>query len=152
PGGGRSDAARQHREADSLLRRQGNSAGRGRLRSEGTLQALKPPRGLIVSTGEDTPRGQSLRARLFVLKLSPGAVKWERMTPCQQDAAEGLYAAAFAGFVRWLAPRLDEVRGEMPRRLAALREEATASGHHKRTPGMVANLFFGLELFCRFAV
>src|SRR5262249_11538463 len=33
-----------------------------------------------------------------------------------------------------------------------LRERATASGHHKRTPGIVANLYFGLELFAEFAV
>src|SRR4051812_19188325 len=40
----------------------------------------------------------------------------------------------------------------MPNRLAALREQATASGQHRRTPGIVANLAFGLELFSQFAV
>ncbi len=152
PSGGPSEGARQHREADRLLRAQGNSTGRGRLRSDATLQSAKPPRGLMVSTGEATPRGQSLRARLLVLKVLPGTVDWGRMTACQQEAAAGLYAAAFAAFVQWLAPRLEEVRQGMPERLAALREQATASGQHKRTPGIVANLFFGLELFSKFAV
>jgi len=147
-----SEGARQHREADRLLRAQGNSAGRGRLRSDATLQPSKPPRGLITCTGEDTPRGQSLRARLFVLKASPGMVDWGRMTACQQDAAAGLYAAAFAAYVRWLAPQLDAVRQNMAARLTALREQATASGQHKRLPGIVANLFYVMELFCGFAV
>ena len=152
PAGGRSDAARVHQEADRLLRAQGNSAGRGRLRADVSLQPQRPPRASIVMTGEVVPRGQSLLARLLVLKVASGEVDWERMTGCQKDAAAGLYAAAFAGFVRWLAPRLAEVRRAMPVRLAALRERATASGLHKRTPGIVASLFYGLQLFIDFAV
>jgi hypothetical protein len=74
---GHSEGARQHREADRLLRAQANSTGRGRLRSDATLRPPQPPRGLIVSTGELVPRGQSLRARLFVLQLPPGGVDWE---------------------------------------------------------------------------
>jgi hypothetical protein len=116
------------------------------------LQPARPPRGLIMATGEDTPHGQSLQARLFVLKVAPEMVGWERMTACQQDAAAGLYAAAFAAYVRWLAPQLDAVRQEMAARLAALREQATGSGQHMRLPGIVANLFYAMELYCRFAV
>jgi hypothetical protein len=149
---GHSEGARQHREADRLLRAQGNRAGRGRLRSDATLQPARPPRGLITCTGEDTPHGQSLQARMFVLKVAPGMINWGRMTACQQDAAAGLYAAAFAAYVRWLAPQLDAVRQDMAARLAALREQATASGQHKRLPGIVANLFYAKELYCRFAV
>jgi hypothetical protein len=54
------DAQRAHREADRLLRAQGNRAGRQRLRPDATLRAVKYPRCMIVSTGEDVPRGQSL--------------------------------------------------------------------------------------------
>lgn len=149
---GGSGGAQKDREADQIFRGQGNSAGRGRLRSGATLQSPRPPRGLILSTGEGTPRGPSVRARLFILAVGPDMVDFERITACQQDAAQGLYAAAMAGYVRWLAPRLEEVRRAMPARLAALREQATASGQHKRTPGIVANLAFGLELFSEFAV
>src|SRR5262249_41006031 len=108
--------------------------------------------GLIVSSGEVVPRGQSLRARLFILQLPSGAVDWERMSGCQQDAAEGRYAAAFAAYVQWLAPRLDEGRPGLPARRAPLPEQATASGQHRRTPSIAANLYFGLELFSKFAV
>jgi hypothetical protein len=149
---GPSEGARQHREADRLLRAQGNRAGRGRLRSDATLQPSKPPRGLITCTGEDTPRGLSLRARMLVLRVAPGTVDWGRLSACQQDAAAGLYAEALAAFVRWLAPQLDAVRQNMGARLATLREQATASGEHKRTPSIIANLFYAMELFCGFAV
>jgi hypothetical protein len=149
---GPAEGARQHREADRLIRAQGNRTGRGRLRADATLQPSKPPRGLITCTGEDTPRGLSLRARMLVLRVAPGTVDWGRMTACQQDAAAGLYAAAFTAYVRWLAPQLDAVRQNMAARLAALREQATASGEHKRTPSIIANLFYAMELFSRFAV
>ncbi len=152
PTAGRSGGARQHQEADRLFRGQGNNAGRVRMRAGNTLESPTPPRGQIISTGEETPHGRSLRARMLVHHLARGTVDWGRMTACQQDAAAGLYASALAGYVRWLAPRLDEVRRDMPARLAELREQATASGQHKRTPGIVANLAFGLELFSQFAV
>lgn len=152
PLGGKGGSARQHQEADRLFRGQSNSAGRGRLRSDATLQPPKPPRGMILSTGEETPRGQSLRARLLVVKLGPGVVDWEKLTGCQKDAAQGLYGAALSGFLQWLAPRLEQIRQEMPARLAALREMATRGDLHKRTPGVVANLYLGLELFAEFAV
>jgi hypothetical protein len=65
---------------------QGNASGRQRMQADGTLRPVKPPRGLVLSTGEDTPRGQSLRSRLFVLEVDPSTVNWERVTACQLDA------------------------------------------------------------------
>ena len=57
----------------------------------------------MLSTGEDVPHGQSLRARVLVLEVGPGDVDARRLTMCQADAAGGLYAAAMAGFVRSIA-------------------------------------------------
>src|SRR5262249_48786127 len=53
PTGSAADVQRQHREADRLFRNQGNRAGRQRLRSDASLRPAKPPRGLVLSTGED---------------------------------------------------------------------------------------------------
>jgi hypothetical protein len=93
PTGGMNDADRTHRDADRLFRAQGNRSGRLRMRQDGTLRAAKPPRGLIVSSGEDLPRGQSLRARVLVVDVGPGDVDWRRLTHYQADAREGRYAA-----------------------------------------------------------
>ena len=67
PTGSRTGLDKLHREAERLLRAVGNHSGRGRMRADTTLRPPKPPRALVVSTGEDSPRGRSLRARLFVL-------------------------------------------------------------------------------------
>ena len=154
PTGSTADVQRAHREADRVLRSQGNRSGRQRLRADASLRPSRPPRGLILSTGEDIPRGQSLRARLLGLELpkeGPGSLNWERLTSCQRDAAAGLYAQALAGFVRWLASRYQNVRQSLPGEVAHLRGLAHQSGQHRRTPDMVANLAVGLRYFLAFA-
>ncbi len=151
PHGSASDMARMHRDADRLLRASGNGSGRQRMRADLTLHADKPPRCLIVSTGEDTPRGQSLQARLLTDEVKEGDVDVARLTPRQADAAAGRYAEAMAGFVRWLAGRLDGVRARLPAATAAARDAAYRTGQHRRTPGIVANLKVGLDCFLEFA-
>jgi hypothetical protein len=150
PTGSHTDIQRYHREADRLLRAQGNNSGRQRMRPDSTLRPVKSPRGLILSTGEDIPRGQSLRARLLILDVSPGIVHWERMTACQSDAEAGLYTQALAGFVRWLAPRYGEIVQHLPAELRALRQQALQGGH-RRTPDMVANLALGMQYVLAYA-
>lgn len=151
PEGSRFDIQRLHGEASRLLRAQGNQSGRGRLRPDGTLRPVKTPRGLILSTGEDIPRNHSIRARTWVLEVAKGAMDWELLTLCQKDAASGLYAQAMAGFLRWLAPRYDEIQRSKPRRIAELRSQAVASSGHRRTPTIAAELAFALEQFIGFA-
>jgi hypothetical protein len=151
PSGSAADVARAHREADRLLRGQGNRAGRQRMRADASLAPHKPPRGLIVSTGEDVPRGQSLRSRMLVLELSPGAVNFTELTLCQRDAARGLYAQALSGFVRYIAARYDAVRESVQAETEALRERAHHSVQHRRTSDIVAKLGVGLRYFLNFA-
>jgi hypothetical protein len=151
PTGSSYDVQRWHKKADRVLRAKGNASSRQRMRADTTLRPEKPPRALIVSTGEDVPRGQSLRARMLVLELSPGDLDWKRLTKCQRDAAVGLYARAMTGFVRWLAMRYEDVRASLRKERAALREWASVSTQHKRTPGIVADLALGLRHFLLFA-
>jgi hypothetical protein len=152
PGGTAADVARMHRDADRLLRAQGNRAGRMRLRADATLRPAKPPRGIIVLTGEDIPRGQSLRARLLTLELGPDELDWAHLTACQRDAAAGRYAEALAGYLRWLAPRYAAVRDELPVNVAAIRESFHADGLHARTPGILADLAIGWRYWLDFAL
>lgn len=153
PRGGQRDVEALHREADRLLRAAGNRAGRQRLAPDGTLRPVYYPRGLVVSTGEDVPAGQSLRARLLVVEVGPGVVSWSAVQELQEAAAVEVLAEAVAGYVRWLAPQLDELREELRARHRALREEARRRlvGAHPRTPDAVANLMLGAETLLRFA-
>lgn len=154
PGGASGDVQRYHRDADRLLRAQGNRSGRGRCRADGTVRAGKAPRGLVLSTGEDIPRGHSLRSRLFVVEVERGDVDLDRLTACQRDAAAGLYAQSLAGYLRWLAPQYAEVRGRLRRERDELRDQALAAGKgtHARTPGIVADLMLGLRYYLAYAV
>src|SRR5262249_382680 len=140
-----------------LFRGQGNHAGRQRMRADATLRPARPPRGLVLSTGEDIPRGQSLRARLLVLEVSPGDFGPAPPRPnpalsaCQRDAEGGKYAAALAGFLRWLAPQYEVIRGRLRAEAIELRDRARAAGQHARTPGIIADLSLGLRYLLDFA-
>jgi hypothetical protein len=152
PTGSQYDVQKMHRDADHLLRGQGNLSGRGRMRPDASLRPPKPPRGMILGTGEDVPRGQSLQARILILEVSPGTIRPSRLSKRQCDAEEGLYAMALSGFVRWLAQRYETVKGEPMRELFLnFRKRATNSTQHRRTPGIVADLALGMELFTRYA-
>ncbi len=152
PTSNQGDVDRAHREADRVLRAQGNRSGRLRMRGDGTLRAVKPPRGLILSTGEDVPRGQSIRARLLTCELGPDDLVWPVLSACQMEAAEGRPAQALAGFLRWIAPQRDALREQLGSWLPNLRERAAGSATHRRTPEIVANLATGWGFFLSFAL
>jgi len=65
PTGSPSEVAGWHAKAERVIRAVGNSSGRGRLSADSELQVTRPARCLALATGEDVPRGQSLRARLL---------------------------------------------------------------------------------------
>jgi hypothetical protein len=151
PGGSIHDVAKIHREADRVLRAQGNQSGRGRANPDGTPRSGKPPRGTILSTGEDIPRGPSLRGRMLIIEVSPGDVRWDRLTACQRAASAGDYARCMSGYVMWLAGHPAVIDG-MAASVRALRDQALRKGEgHRRTPGIVANLAYGWRVFLQFA-
>ena len=151
PSGTAYDVQRLHRDADRLLRAQGNRSGRQRMGPDGQLRPVRPPRGLILSTGEDVPRGQSLRARNLIIETGPNDLDWDLVTQCQEDASAGRYASAMSGFVRWLAGSLEATQRRLEERSNALRTEASIGSGYRRTPSIVASLGAGLEIFLDFA-
>jgi len=152
PDGTVHDVQKQHREMARLLRAQGNRSGRQRLRADGTLQQTKYPRGLILSTGEDVPKGQSIQARILILEVEIGAMNWELLTICQADAASGVYAEAYSGYIQWLASHRREFKKRRNHHLAAARERsADSKAGHRRTTTIEADLILGLDLFLAFA-
>ena len=141
-----------HRKADRLFRGQGNVAGRSRLRPDGKSGAEYHPRGIAISSGEDLPRVKSLRARLFVIEVSPGDVDLQKLTEAQEDAASGLLAQAMAGYLQWLAPQVEKLKESLPDRQKELRSlTRTGEVQHDRTPDIQASLALGLEMFLEFA-
>jgi hypothetical protein len=152
PGGSKSETDRLHSLADRVLRAQGNNSGRARCRADGSVKAPRPPRGMILSSGEDIPRGESLRARLLVLHVAKGEVVLKGLAPYQQDGSQGLYAQAMAAYLQWLAPRYADLRDQLGTERTALRDKAAGSEGHARTPGIVTDLALGWKYFFAFAV
>ena len=152
PTGSSYDVRKLNMTAERLFRAQGNQSARQRMRYDASLRPAKPPRGSILSTGEDTPRGQSLRARVLILEIEEGDLNWDKLLACQAEAAEGLYAQAMAGYTQWLAPQMDTLKHEIKSQMTELRRRATTSNQHKRTPEMVAELYLGFEFFLKYAL
>ena len=151
PQGSGFEVAKYNASAERLFRSVGNGAGRNRLDANSMLRTPKPPRGLVISTGEDVPRGQSIRGRMLIVELTKGDINPADLTRRQEDAANGLYVESLGAFVQWLAGRYSNVQEEFRERVLAIRNGAKGNRAHARTPEIVANLQAAFELFLRFA-
>jgi hypothetical protein len=149
PQGRAENVAREHGKADRVFRAQGDASGRQRMTADGHLQPTYKPRGIIVSTGEDTPLGQSLQARILVLNVSPGDVIIEALTACQHAGAQGVYAQAIAAFIQWIAQGYDTMPGFITTKAATRRGDFHAA--HRRNTDIAAHLLTGFEMFLSFA-
>ena len=150
PTGSDADALRMHRAAERIIRAQGNQTGRQRMAADTSLRPAKLIRALVISTGEETPRGPSTRARMVLTELPDGALDWQALTQCQADAAAGLYAQATAAHIRWIAGQYEPLQGQLRDARAALRAHICAT--HPRTHTIIADLALGWGSFLRFAV
>ena len=56
-----------------------------------------------------------------------------------------------AGYLRWLAPRIDDLRRTLPERQRALRDEFVRQGQHNARPEVAASIMIGWETFLGFA-
>lgn len=128
--------------ADKLMRSQGNQSGRARLTDTSNLQQTMYPRGLILSTGEDTPEGHSVRARMLIREISPGDIEPDDLSLCQGERP------LYCGTVAWLAQSLAQEPADLKPRLDELRTSARGIGH-SRTPGILARLIAVAEDFLR---
>jgi hypothetical protein len=151
PQGSTADVAKYHATAERIFRAAGNHAGRSRLDSTAKLREAKPPRALILSTGEDIPRGHSIRARLLMLELARGSIKSNQLSSCQMAALSGRYAQNMSAFIQWLAARYDEALAIFERRLTELRLNGLRNAAHARTPEIIANLQAAFEQYLEFA-
>ena len=154
PVGGANDINKLHAKADLFFRGVGNQAGRGTLTVNRKDRAACYGRGFALATGEDLPRGQSLRARLTVVELAKGDIDRDRLSQCQKAAREGLYRQAMAAYLRWLAPQMAEMKTRLPDMIRLFRDEAIGLGFadaHARTASDYASLRVGLCLLFEFA-
>jgi hypothetical protein len=134
-------------KAERIIRAQGNASGRGRMRADTTLRRVRPPRGQLLSTGEEVPTAQSLRARMMIVEVGQGNVDWARLSEVQALAAGGTYATAMGGFVMWLASQLNDARQQFEGKRLDIRQLVQA----ERTADVIAQLAAAWEVYLVFA-
>ena len=144
------DTAKLHQSAARFIRAQGNLMGRKRMRADTSLRPSKPPRGSTLSSGEDIPLGHSVRARLVIAEIKKDDVDVDRLTEAQRQAADGVFAQAMAGYIKWLAPRIAEIQKNSNQEIADLRNRFHSA--HARTPDAFAEIMRGWQYFLQYAV
>jgi hypothetical protein len=130
-------------KASRILRGQGNLSGRNRLKSDLTERPAFYPRGIIISTGEEHPPGQSLLARTIVLELSRDDIDIALLTELQRQADR--LAHAMAGYLSWLAPQMDDLPILLKETFLGARARATSGTEHLLIPEAAAHLWLGIH-------
>ena len=77
------------------------------------------------------------------------------LTDLQAAARDGVLAQAMSGYIRWLAPQIDDLKSTLWPEIQRIRDEARSEGvgqAHDRHPTNYAHLVAGLNLFFQFAV
>jgi hypothetical protein len=144
------DAKELQAKANRLLRAQGNLAGRGRLKSNLEERATYPPRGLIISTGEDLPRGESILARTVIVRLERESVDMKKLTELQALAHR--LPHTMLGFLQLVAPEIDTLSSRLAEIFSGARDRLQSDGAHLRTPEANAQLWVGAVVGLQFAI
>ena len=155
PEGSSYDASKLQKKAARLLRGAGNQAGRNRMNADKTLNSAYYARCIILSTGEDVPPGQSLRARMMIFEVNRSEVNLPLLTTAQKKRDEGMFTSCMAGYIKWLAPKLENMKNTLSTKQQRYRscaiQAASEKDQHMRTPDIVASLMLGWDWFMDFA-
>jgi hypothetical protein len=144
---------RDLRTAEIIFQSQGNGQGRVRMNADQSMKTALSPSGSLLSTGEIDPRTQSACARVLACEFKTGDIDLEVLTRLQAAGDAGHYRVLMAAYIQWLSTRLDEVRAELVRMTAEIRENlGEIQGAHARFPDVIANLVGGYRNFMDFAV
>lgn len=146
------DQREMERKAQRIIRAIGNRQGRGRMRADTTLRQARPPRGMVLSTGEDLPPGQSINARMYVVEVKLEMLNRSLFTEVQGKANAGVLAHAMRGFIEWLSPEITSLKTSLPNAFHEVHAAALSrSQTHLRMPETIAHLYLGLDLGLQYA-
>lgn len=162
PRGTPQDRKRQHADFDRMVRAIADGAFRGRLDAKHSDDApSRGPRGLVWSTGEVVPEGESCQSRLINTPYRgqdglPLSIDSEELRELHNAGDEGILAGATSGFIQYLIIRYktpSELFAAVRQRVVELSNFARKQtmGQHLRTPENLANIAVGIEMFLRFA-
>jgi hypothetical protein len=153
PSVSQNEANKLHAMAERIVRNTGNQSGRGYRGSDRRANAAPFNRSMMIVTGEDLPRGQSLLGRLLILELSRADVDNDVLTRLQRAATAGSLSGLMSAYLQWLASRLDQLKADFPLEVELCRNAAIRDGFassHPRAPEIYANLLSGVDVFLEF--
>jgi hypothetical protein len=151
--GTQSDVARMHRDAERVLRSQGNQSGRDRMTSTTELRGANVPKGMICATGEDLPNGHSLQARCVIINMKKGGTDTDLLSQLQHYAKKGDLVQLNSNFIRWIASTADagNIEQYFHEALSACAEQLPAEGH-ARTRDNLSQVLVGLWIYLKYAI
>jgi hypothetical protein len=153
PSVSQNEANKLHAMAERIVRNTGNQSGRGYRGSDRRANAAPFNRSMMIVTGEDLPRGQSLLGRLLILELSRTDVDNDVLTKLQRAATAGSLAGLMSAYLQWLADRMDQLKIDFPLEVELCRNAAIRGGFaasHPRAPEIYANLLSGADMLLEF--
>ena len=136
---------KQAQRAQRIIRSMGNRSGRARLHADLTARRTYIPRGLMISTGEDLPPGQSILARTLSIEVDRKQLDLEAVTRSQEETSR--LPHGMAGYIEWLAPQLDALPLELSKTWREHRDRFSQQAAHLRIPEILAYLALGIDLF-----
>lgn len=116
------------------------------------------PRGTVLMSAEDVPVGESVQARSLIVPVNEPLhglhlEKRPFYNLAEMQAQEGIFAAAMAGFVQYIAQHHDDlVIGSLHYREHLKDHEGRFAGRHPRTGPACAELSYGWRVFLDFAM
>lgn len=139
------------RKAAQVIRNVGNGSSRGRMHADLTARVDRPPRALVMGTGEDMPSGESIVARTFPIGMRREDVNLTELTAMQRDARVlPIAMRAYIEHIAQLVTGNPEFAAFMRGRFEDLRQQFSGHGH-LRSPSAATHLALGWRCFVRFA-
>jgi hypothetical protein len=126
----------------------GNSRAKGTIRS--TLVQDPTPRALLLATGEERPKKESVVSRVVMMKIRERLpLPAEDIENFNQWAADGRFAGTMAAYITWLSEgdRLAKVRKRFAEFAADFERRISKNTNEGRTASAVASLWAGVLPF-----
>lgn len=130
-------------KAEHIIRGQANRQGKSRMKVDTTSRISYTPRGLLISSGEQVPGGQSGNARLFVVPIKEADLDKELLK--KERTNKALYKHAMAHYILWLGKNWDQAKKGLPILFDEWKDKAQSPGIHLRMARCIAWLFAGLH-------
>jgi len=134
---------KQEQVVERIVRSQGDRVSRVRM-----YAPPRPPRGLLITSGEELTSGYSRTARILYVELEKSTVELHYLTEAQNE--QYFYCDAMTRYIDWVRRNWKDLSARLPKRFLELRNAAGISGGHARMPQMIAGLQLGLETAMEF--